>query len=55
MNRIITTRLNEDVYQTITSFFPDDEAGFKALDPKDLLKQIEERLVTRDQIEQKRL
>ena len=38
VNRIIATRLDEDVYQTVTSFFPDDEAEFEALDPKDLLK-----------------
>ena len=55
VNRFITTRLDKDVYATMTSFFPDDEEGFEALDPKILLKQIEERLVTMDQAEQKRL
>ena len=44
VNRLITTRLDEDVYQTVTSFFPDDDVGFEALDPKELLKRIEERL-----------
>ena len=55
VNRLIATRLNEDMYQTVTSFFPNDEARFEALDPKELLKRIEERLVTTDQIEHKRL
>ena len=55
VNRLITTRLDKDVYPTVASFFPDDEAGFEALDPKDLLQQIEERLVSTDQTEQKRL
>ena len=55
LNRIITTRLNKDVYQIVASFFPDDEVEFEALDPKELLKWIEERLVTTDQIEYKRL
>ena len=55
INRLIATHMNKDVYQTVASVFPDDEAGFEALDPKELLKWIEERLVTMDQIELKRL
>ena len=55
VNRFIATRLDKGVYATVTSFFPDDEEGFEALDPKILLQQIEERLVTTDQVEQKRL
>ena len=48
-------RLRANTYATVTSFFPDDEEGFEALDPKILLQQIEERLVTTDQAEQKKL
>ena len=55
VNRFITTRLGKEVYPYIASFFPDDEAGFEALDPKILLQQIEQRLVTMDQAKQKRL
>ena len=49
VNRFIATKLDKDVYATIASFFPDDEEGFEALNPKILLQQIEERLVTTDQ------
>ena len=34
VNILIPTRLNKDVYQTVSSFFPDDDAGFEALDQK---------------------
>ena len=55
VNRFIAMRLDKDAYPIVASFFPDDEEGFKVLDPKILLQQIEERLVTTDQVEQKRL
>ena len=55
VNRLISLRMDKDVYTTVTSFFPEDEEEIEALDPKTLLQQIEERLVTMDQVEQKRL
>ena len=42
VNRLIATHLDKDIYQTITSFFPVDYAEMEALDPTELLKQIEE-------------
>ena len=51
VNRLISTRLDKDVYATVTSFFPEDEEEIEALDPKILLQQIEEILVTTDQVE----
>ena len=55
VNRFISMRLDKDVHATVTNLFPDDEEGLAALDPEILLQQIEERLVTTDQAEQKRL
>ena len=48
-------RIDKDIYATVADFFLEDEEGVKALDPEILLQQIEERLVTMDQAEQKRL
>ena len=55
VNRLISTRLDKDLYATVSSFFPEDKEEIEALDPKILLQQIEERLMTTDQVEQKRL
>ena len=55
VNRLIITRMNEDMYQTVTSYFPDNQNDMGALDPAELLRQIEARLVTADQLEYKRL
>ena len=55
LNHFIATRLDKDVHATVVNLFPEDEEGFAALDPEILLQQIEERLVTMDQTEQKRL
>ena len=55
VNRLIVTRMNEDMYQTVTSYFPDNQNDIGALDPAELLRQIEARLVTADQLEYKRL
>ena len=55
VNRLIATRLDQDVHATVVNLFPENEEEFAALDPKILLQQIEERLVTTDQTEQKRL
>ena len=55
VNRLISIRMDKDVYATGASFFLEDEEEIKALDPKTLLQQIEEKLVTMAQVEQKRL
>ena len=53
INRLIATRMNQDVYQTVASYFPNNNATIGALDPEVLLCQIETRLVTTDQLEYK--
>ena len=55
VNRFIARRLDQDVHATVINLFPENEEEFAALDPKILLWQIKERLVTTDQTEQKRL
>ena len=55
VNRFISMRLDKDVHATVVNLFPEDEEGLAALDPEILLQEIEERLVTTDQTEQKRL
>ena len=55
VNRFIAMRLDQDVHATVVNLFPEDKEEFAALDPEILLQQIEERLVTMDQTEQKRL
>ena len=46
--------MDNDVYQTLASYFPNDNAEMATLDPEVLLQQIETRLVTADQLEYKR-
>ena len=55
INRLIATRMDEDVYQTVASYFPNNNEAMAALDPEVLLQQIETRLVTVDQLKYKRL
>ena len=55
VNRFIATRLDQDVHATVVNLFPENKEEFAALDLEILLRQIEERLVTTDQTEQKRL
>ena len=55
VNRFIAMRLDKDVHARVVNLFPKDKEGLAALDPEILLQQIEERLVTTDQTEQKRL
>ena len=45
--------MNEDVYQTVASYFPNNNEAMAAFDPEVLLHQIETRLVTADQLEYK--
>ena len=47
--------MDEDVYKTVESFFPEDHADLGALNRAILLQSIEARLVTTDQLEFKRL
>ena len=49
VNRLIATCLDEDVYQTVTSFIPENYEELGALDPADLLQCIAVRLITPDQ------
>ena len=53
INRLIGTRMDNDVYQTVAAFFPTSREAMVALNPEELLKQIEARLVTADQLEYK--
>ena len=55
VNRLIATRMDEDVYQTVTSYILDNYNNMGALNPAELLQQIEARLVTADQLKFKRL
>ena len=55
VNRLIATRLNEDVYQTVSSFVPENYEDLRNLNPTKLLQRIEARLVTADQLEFKRM
>ena len=43
--------MDKDVYKTVESFFPDNYTDLGALDPAILLRSIEARLVTTDQLE----
>ena len=53
INRLIVTCMNEDVYQTVATYFPNNNDKMAALDPKVLLRQIKTRLVTADQLKYK--
>ena len=55
VNRLIATCLDEDVYQTVASFIPDNYGGLEELNLVELLRNIEARLVTADQLKFKRL
>ena len=37
VNRLISIRMDKDIYATVASFFPEDEEEIEALDPKILL------------------
>ena len=55
INRLIETRMENNIYQTVQDLIPKEQRNLKALNPDDLLDQIEERLITADQLEYKRL
>ena len=55
VNHLIVTRLDPDVHATVVDLLPKDEEEFVARKLEALFQQIEERLVTTDQTEQRRL
>ena len=55
VNRLIATRLDENVYQTVASFVPENYDDLGNLDPTVLLQCIETQLVTADRLEYKKM
>ena len=55
INRLIETRMDNNIYQTVVDLIPEGRREIEELDPKELLDQIETRLITSDQLEYKRL
>ena len=55
INRLIETCMENNIYQTVRDLIPEEQRKLEALNPDDLLDQIEERLITADQLEYKRL
>ena len=55
VNRLIATRLDKDIYQTVASLIPDNYEELEGLNLAEMLRNIESRLVTADQLEFKRL
>ena len=49
INRFIETPMDDNIYQTVVDLIPEECRKIEALDPKDLLDQIEKRLITSDQ------
>ena len=55
INRLIGTRMENNIYQTVLDLIPEERRELEALDPNNLLDQIEERLIALDKLEYKRL
>ena len=55
INRLIKTRMDNNIYQTVVDLIPEGRCKIEALDPTELLDQIKARLITSDQLEYKRL
>ena len=53
INRFIETCMDDNIHKKVADFFPEEHREMEALDPKDLLDQIERRLITADQLEYK--
>ena len=53
INRFIETCTDDNIYQTVADFFPEECREMERLDPKVLLDRIEGRLITADQLEYK--
>ena len=45
--------MDNNIYQTVADLIPEECREMEELDPKDLLDQIEKRLITSDQLEYK--
>merc|ERR1711867_398777 len=55
INRLIETRLEHSIYQTVVDLIPAEQSEIETLDPNDLLDTIEARLITSDQLKLKRI
>ena len=55
INHLIGTRMEINIYQTVVDLIPEGCREIEALDPNELLDQIEARLITSDQLELKRI
>ena len=55
INRLIETHMDNNIFQTVVDLIPEGRGEIEALDPNELLDQIEARLITSDQLEYKRL
>ena len=53
INWFIETHMDDNIYQTVVNLIPEECCEVEALDPKDLLDQIEKRLITSDQLKYK--
>ena len=53
VNRLIATRLNQDVYQTVATLIPEIYKEQGNLDPTEILQCIKAQLVTAHQLEYK--
>ena len=50
INRLIETRMENNIYQTVRDLIPEEHCELEALNPNDLLDRIEERMITADQL-----
>ena len=55
INRLIEMLIENNIYQTVWDLILEEQRNLEALNPDDLLDQIEERLITTDQLKYKRL
>ena len=55
INRLIGTRMENNIYQTVVDLIPEGRCEILELNPTDLLDQIEARLITSDKLEYKRI
>ena len=55
ISRLIETRMENNIYQMVRDLILEERRNLEALNPDDLLDQIEERLITADQLKYKRL
>ena len=55
INRLIETRMDNNIYQTVVDLIREGRCEIEELDPKELLDQIETRLITSNQLKYKRL